>query len=163
MNVTDTSDTTDITETRATRSLRSPLWRKILGTFVGLCVAVMVVVIVQAVGHRIWPLPQGVDFRDAEQVAALVRALPAGALLWVAFSYFTGTLAGAYAALKIARDAWASTWPAVAVEGVLLAFGVMNLMALPHPAWFWVTALASFPLGAFVAIRLARKTSARVL
>lgn len=149
-------------EPRETRSFRSPLWRKILGMFVGLCLAVMVVVMVQAVGHRIWPLPQGVDFRDAEQVAALVRALPAGALLWVAFSYFAGTLAGAYVALIIARDAWAFTWPAVAVEGVLLAFGVLNLMALPHPAWFWVTALASFPLGAFVAIRLARRTSTRV-
>ncbi len=141
---------------------RSPWWRKILGTLVGLCVAVMVVVLVQALGHRIWPLPQGIDFRDAEQVAALVRDLPAGAMLWVAFSYFLATLAGAYVALKIARTAWVSTWPAVAVEGVLLAFGVMNLMALPHPAWFWVTALASFPLGAFAAIRLARKTSLRL-
>lgn len=144
------------------RSSRSPLWRKILGTFVGLWVAVMVVILVQYLGHKIWPLPQGVDFRDAEQVAALVRAMPAGAMLWVAFSYCAATLAGTYIALKVARDAWISTWPAMAVEAVLLAFGVMNLMALPHPAWFWVTALASFPLGAFAGIRLAKRTSARV-
>lgn len=152
---------TQLPSSRSART-RSPLWRKILGTFAGLIAAVMMVLIVQAVGHRIWPLPQGVDFTDVEQVAALVRGMPAGALLWVAFSYFAATLVGGYVALKIARDAWASTWPAVAVEGVLLAFGVMNLMALPHPAWFWVTALASFPLGALVAIRLARKTTPRL-
>lgn len=140
---------------------RSPLWRKILGAVLGLCAAVTIVIIVQSLGHKIWPLPQDVDFRNAEEVAALVRAMPVGAMLWVALSYLAGTFAGAYMALKVSRDPW-TTWPAVAVEGVLLAFGVMNLMALPHPGWFWIVALASFPLGAFSAIWLARKTIPRV-
>jgi hypothetical protein len=126
----------------------------------GLCAAITVVLIVQSFGHKIWPLPEGVDFRDAAQVAELVRNLPVGALLWVALSYCTGTLAGAYTALKVSRDPW-TTWPAVAVEGVLLAFGVMNLMALPHPGWFWVVALGSFPLGAFAGIWFARRFTAR--
>jgi hypothetical protein len=140
----------------------SPLWRKIVGTLLGLCAAVAIVIIVQALGHRIWPIPQGIDFRNAEEVAALVKAMPAGAMVWVALSYFAGTMVGGFVALKVARDAWA-TWPAVAVEGVLLAFGVMNLMALPHPVWFWVVALASFPLGAFSAIRLARRGVTRTV
>jgi hypothetical protein len=74
----------------------------------------------------------------------------------VALSYFTGVLAGAFVALRFARDAW-TTWPALVVEALLLAFGVINLMSLPHPVWFWIVSLASFPLGAFAAIWLARR------
>jgi hypothetical protein len=144
----------------STPQTSSPLWRKILGAVLGLCAAVTVILIVQSLGEKIWPIPPGVNFRDPVQAAAFVRGLPAGALLWVALSYFAGTLAGGYMALKVARDVW-TTWPAVAVEGVLLAFGVVNLMGLPHPGWFWVVALGSFPLGAFTAIWLARKTAGR--
>jgi hypothetical protein len=139
----------------------SPLWRKILGVVLGLCAAITVVLIFQSLGHKMWPIPSGVDFRDREAVETLVRNAPVGALLWVALSYFLGTLAGAYMALKVARDPWTS-WPAVAIEGVLLAMAVMNLMALPHPGWFWIVALVSFPLGAFSGIWLARKTAGRV-
>jgi len=144
--------------TQAVSASVSPLWRKILGAVLGLCAAITVVMIIQSLGHKLWPIPTGVDFKNKEQVAAMVRALPVGALLWVALSYCLGTLAGAYMALKVSRDPW-TTWPALVVEGVLLAFGVMNLMALPHPGWFWIASLASFPLGAFAAIWLARKTA----
>jgi hypothetical protein len=134
----------------------SPLWRKMLGVVLGISAAVTVILILQSLGHKMWPMPEGVDFKDKEAIAALIRSLPAAALLWVALSYFGGTLAGAYMALRVSRDPW-TTWPAVSVEAVLLALGVMNLMALPHPGWFWVVALASFPLGAFLAIWLARR------
>lgn len=147
---------------QASVSPRSPLWRKFAGAVLGLCCAVTVVIIVQSLGHKMWPIPAGIDFRDPAAVAELVKSMPVGAMLWVALSYFAATLAGAYMALKVSRDPW-TTWPAVAVEGVLLAFGVMNLMALPHPGWFWVVALASFPLGAFSAIWLARRGATRAV
>ena len=118
--------------------------------------AVTVIALLQAVGHKFWPLPPGLDPTDREAIIEALRNVPAPALLWVVFSWFTGTLSGAYIALSVSRDAW-TTWPAITVEAVLLAAGVPNLMALPHPGWFWVMGLASFPLGAFTGIRLARK------
>lgn len=134
----------------------SPVWRKILGVILGLCAAVTLIAILQAVGHKLWPLPAGLDPTDREAIIEALRNAPAPALLWVAFSWFAGTLFGAYIALRVSRDPWTS-WPAITVEAVLLAAGVLNLMALPHPGWFWIVGLASFPLGAFGGIRLARR------
>lgn len=135
----------------------SPVWRKILGIVLGLCVAITVIALVQAVGHKLWPLPEGLDVRDKAALAEALKNAPVAALAWVAGTWLLGTLAGTYTALRVARDAFA-TWPALTVEGVLLGMGLLNLMAIPHPGWFWVAGLASFPLGAFAGIRLARRT-----
>ncbi len=132
------------------------MWRKILGIILGLCVALTVIALLQALGHKLWPLPEGLDVRDKVALAEALRNAPVLALAWVAVTWFAGTLAGAYISLRVARDVW-TTWPALTVEAVLLAMGVLNLMALPHPGWFWIAGLASFPLGAFAGIRLARK------
>jgi hypothetical protein len=140
-------------------SLSSPVWRKILGVVLGLCAGITIIALLQALGHKFWPLPAGIDVTDKAALAEVLKRAPVGALLWVALSWFAGTALGAYIALRVARDAW-TTWPAVTVEAVLLAAGVMNLMALPHPGWFWVVGLASFPLGAFSGIRLARRGTA---
>jgi hypothetical protein len=131
------------------------MWRKIIGVVLGLCAGITVVALLQAAGHKIWPVPAGIDITDKAAMADIVRQLPLPAILWVALSWFAGTLFGSYLALRVAGDAW-TTWPAVTVEAVLLAFGVMTLMSFPHPGWFWVVGLASFPLGAFSGIRLAR-------
>lgn len=135
------------------------MWRKILGVVLGLSAAITLIAILQAVGHKIWPLPEGLDVRDKAALIEALKQAPAGALLWVALTWFAGTLFGTYLSLRVARDAWTS-WPAITVEAVLLAAGVMNLLALPHPGWFWVVGLLSFPLGAFSGIRLARRTMA---
>jgi hypothetical protein len=137
----------------------SPLWRKILGVVLGLSAGITVIALLQVLGHKIWPLPEGLDVTDKAALIEALKQAPVGALLWVAFSWFAGTAFGSYIALRVSRDVWTS-WPAVTVEAVLLAAGVMNLLALPHPGWFWVVGLISFPLGAFTGIRLARRGAA---
>lgn len=135
------------------------MWRKILGVVLGLCAGVTVIALLQALGHKFWPLPPGLDIADKAAIAEALRQAPVAALLWVALSWFGGTVSGTYIALRVSQDGW-TTWPAVTVEAALLAAAVLNLMALPHPGWFWVVGLASFPLGAFAGIRLARRTLA---
>ncbi len=132
--------------------------RKLLGVFFGLVAGILLIIVLQGIGHRFWPLPEGLDPADRDAVAAAIRAMPVPALLWVAFSWFAGTLCGTFVALRMAKDVFTS-WPALVVEAVLLTVGVLNLFALPHPGWFWVVGLISFPLGAFAGIRLARRTA----
>jgi hypothetical protein len=132
------------------------MWRKILGVVLGLCAGITTIALLQALGQVIWPLPEGLDVRDKAALAEALRNAPVGALLWVALSWFSGTLFGAYVALRISRDVFTS-WPAITVEAVLLTAGVLNLLALPHPGWFWIVGLAAFPLGAFAGMGLARR------
>lgn len=134
------------------------MWRKVLGVLLGLSVAITLITLLQAVGHKLWPLPGDFAPGDREAIAEAVRNAPAGALLWVALAWFAGTFAGGYAALRVARDTVA-TWPAITVEAVLLTFGALTLLSFPHPGWFWIVGLLSFPLGAFAAVRLARRVT----
>jgi hypothetical protein len=132
------------------------MWRKVLGVLLGLSVAITVITLLQGVGHKLWPLPADLVPGDRAAIAEAVRNAPVLALAWVALAWFAGTAAGGYTALRIARDA-VTTWPAIVVEAVLLAFGSLTLLSIPHPGWFWVVGLLSFPLGAFAAIRQARR------
>ena len=129
--------------------------RKILGVPVGLVAGFSVIVMLQAAGQGLWPLPPGLNPMDRDAVVAAIRAMPAGFLWWTALSWLGGTLTGTFLALRISRDPWVS-WPALTVEAALLAIGALNVAALSYPTWFWLAGLSSFPLGAFAGMRLAR-------
>src|SRR5690606_2842970 len=57
-----------------------PMWRKILGIILGLCVALTVIALLQALGHKLWPLPEGLDVRDKVALAEALRNAPVLAL-----------------------------------------------------------------------------------
>jgi hypothetical protein len=129
--------------------------RKILGVIVGLVGGFAVIVMLQAAGQVLWPMPQGLDPRDRDAIVAVIRGMPAGFLWWTALSWLGGTFAGTFIASRVTRDPWV-TWPALTVEAGLLAIGALNVAVLSYPAWFWVVGLSAFPLGAFAGMRLAR-------
>jgi len=49
--------------------------KTILGTVVGLVVAVVTLMIVEALGHMIYPPPEGVDLKDPEQLASIMKTM----------------------------------------------------------------------------------------
>ena len=51
--------------------------RKVLGIVLGIVAAFAVVISMELVGHKIWPPPKNVNFKDAAQVAAMMNAMPA--------------------------------------------------------------------------------------
>ncbi len=113
------------------------LIRNILSIMAGTFVAVVLIVIVQAISHQMYPAPPGTDFNDPEVLAELMMNAPVGALLMVLLSYAVGTMGGAFVGAKIAI----SEGPArqgLFVTVLMLIAGLMNLNAFPHPAWFWV-------------------------
>jgi hypothetical protein len=132
--------------------------RKVLGVFVGLVAGFFVIVLLQAAGQVVWPLPPGLDPRDRDAIIAALRAMPTEFLLWTAWSWLCGTLTGTYLSLRVARDSDA-LWPALTVEAVLLAMGALNVAALSYPTWFWLVGLGAFPLGAFAGMRWGRPSA----
>ena len=133
--------------------------RKVLGVIVGLAAGFAVIVLLQAAGQVLWPLPEGLDPRDRDAIVAALRAMPTGFLLWTAGSWLGGTLAGTWLSLRVARDPEV-LWPAITVEAALLAMGALNVAVLSYPTWFWVIGLGAFPLGAFVGMRVGRRVEA---
>ena len=111
----------------------------------------MAVGLIQVINNRLYPLPAGFDPRNAEMVRQYAASLPATALLVVLLSYAVGFPLAVFITTRLAV-----TNPAQ--KGVLTAafFGatsVVNLMALPHPVWFWVANFAVLLAAAWFGVR----------
>jgi hypothetical protein len=132
--------------------------RSILAVVVGVVLAHVVIVGIEIIDWVIYPPPPGFDMHDPAAVRQLMATMPAGAFAMVALGYFLGTVVGAWVAARIARRS--PVVCAIVVGGVLLALGVVNLLTIPHPAWFWPVSLAAFPLGTWIGLLIGRRRPA---
>ncbi len=130
--------------------------RTVLAVVAGVVAGGIVVALVQQLGHLIWPPPAGLDVTDPEAIEAYLESVPAAAILFVALAWAVGSLAGGWIAARISSPCSLSA--ALIVGGVLMAFGLLNLISIPHPIWFWVVGLAVFLPAAYAGGRLAGGT-----
>ncbi len=131
--------------------------RNVLAWIAGLAVAIGAIMLVQQLGHTIYPPPSGLDVRNTSAMEAYVSQLPFIALLFPIFSYFLGALLGGLVACRI--GARRPLVFAGVIGLVLLAFTVANLIQIPHPFWFSALAVAAVIAGAWLAIQLSRNPS----
>lgn len=110
------------------------LFRNILALFAGVIVSIVMIGLLQAAAHGIYPPPPGLDYKDPEVLKNLMMTAPAGALLIVLFSYLAGTFVGAWVAAQLSGDAPARQ--AYLTGALMLVASIMNLRAIPHPVWF---------------------------
>jgi len=115
----------------------------------GLFVAFAFIVATGALGKLLYPPPKDLDPRDPAALRAFMSRVPTGMLLLVLAGWAAGAVAGTFVTTRVGTVA--RGW---AVGALLLALGVSNLMALPHPVWFQGATLAVFPLAALAGTRL---------
>ena len=128
-------------DARANTDGEQTMGRTILGMLVGVVVAIAVIAAVEALGHRWYPPPPGLDPTDPANeaaFAAFVAALPFGAKLVVLASWVLGTFVGALAAAKIARH---QTAAALLVALAVISGVIGMIMKVPHPSWLSVAGL----------------------
>ncbi|HSY51795.1 MAG TPA: hypothetical protein VLC46_23535 [Thermoanaerobaculia bacterium] len=111
--------------------------RGIGAVILGLIVAFLLVIGVEAISHRIFPPPAGMDMRDMAQVKAFVATLPLSVLLIVLAGHLIATFAGTWLAAKVARTPIAG----YILGALLLCAGIANAFMLPQPVWY---SIASF-------------------
>lgn len=131
----------------------SPMVRRVLAVLVGLCVGVIIIMAVEALSSRVFPMPTRVDPNDKEALRAAVATLPFGAFLFVLAAWALGTLAGAFTATLIDRTT--SRVPAFIVGAALFLGAVITMISIPHPTWFTVIAVLMFAPMAILGHRLA--------
>lgn len=136
--------------------------RRVIAVLLGVVVGVVTILATETAGAYLFPLPGSPDLHDREAMRAAMAQISPWALLLVAVGWFVGTALGAGVASRVARRGQGSEPPdrpapgggnsraAVIVGALFLASGVVNLLTLPHPAWFWVVGLLTFPAGAWV-------------
>lgn len=128
--------------------------RLILGILAGAVVGVVVIGLVEGVGHMIFPPPRGVDLTDPAQLKSVMSQVPVQAKIAVLIAWLLGILAGASTANLVAgRRRWAGR----AVALLLFAFAAWTMVSIPHPAWF----MAGAVVAALVAATLAEMAFGR--
>ena len=123
----------------------------ILAVIAGILVGGMVVGAVEALGHRVYPVPADLNPSDPKALGEYIAQLPAGAFLFVLLAFAFGALGGALVASLIGGRT-----PGSIVGAVLCLFGFLNLVMIPHPVWFGPGVLLANGLGTMLGIQAAR-------
>jgi uncharacterized protein YacL len=110
------------------------MWKTIFAIIGGLVSASIGMMIVQSIGHYVYPLPDGIDPSDVEQLKAYIKTAPLGAFWFLLLSYSVGSLIGGIVTSYIDQK---SKFRNGLIIGVLLSIaGLVQLMTIPHPFWF---------------------------
>ena len=129
------------------RSIGSVLLGFVVGTAVMLCV--------ETLDHKIYPLPAGVDPRVPGALSAAMKIAPLGALLMVLVGWILGTLVGAWITARVAPP---SKFQHGMIPGIFfLGAGIANNLSIPPPLWFWICGLAVFLPSAYIGTKLATR------
>jgi hypothetical protein len=124
----------------------------------GVIAGAIIVALVEWVGHRMYAPPPGMDFSDPDAVRAMMKDIPRGALAMVLVAWALGAFVGGWVAAHFAKSS--PVRAALIVGVVLLLLGVMTMVTLPHPLWFWVVGiilvLPSAHLGGKIAVHWTR-------
>jgi len=105
--------------------------RRIIGTIIGLVLAIALIDGAWALAARRFPAAIAADASDQDMLARFVMAMPLPGQAIIAAGWLLAGLAGAFAALRIGQ--WRPGGWIVAL--VLVADGVWNLTQLAQPLW----------------------------
>jgi hypothetical protein len=126
------------------------LLRTIGGIIAGVVVAAALVVILETIGHLIFPPPEGVDLKDPETLKTLMNAIPVGAKVAVLIAWFGGALGGGIVAKLVTKKSW-SPW---VITAFMLAMCGFSLTMFPHPVWMIAGAIALPVIAGFFATKV---------
>jgi hypothetical protein len=115
--------------------------RSILGVVFGLVASMVAIMAVHRLSMVFYPLPEGVDPNNAEQLKEVLPKMPTEALLLVVAAWESGAFVGGALAALIAG--WARCVHAGVIGALVLAATIANFRMLPgvHPEWMIVAGL----------------------
>ncbi|WP_374405434.1 hypothetical protein [Pelagerythrobacter sp.] len=132
--------------------MNNPMVRNIVAVAAGIVVAMIVVFVVEGIGHALFRPPAGLDLSDPDDQARLMELVPDEARIAVVVAWFLGALAGTCAAIAISHRALMA-W----IVGLVIALSsVWTTQMFPHPDWM-LAAGAVLPL---VAVLVAKRVMA---
>jgi hypothetical protein len=130
--------------------------RSVVSVVVGFLAGALVVGLLEALGHRLYPPPAGIDLNDPEALKTIIKSLPRGALIMVLVAWTAGSLTGGFVAALIALRR--KTVHALIVGGLQMLAGGVTMLMIPHPSWFVITSflvvIPASSLGALAAYLL---------
>ncbi|MCI5056009.1 MAG: hypothetical protein MRY83_07860 [Flavobacteriales bacterium] len=110
------------------------MWKSIFAIVGGLVSASIGIMIVQGIGHYFYPIPEGIDPQDTEQLKAYIKTAPLGVFWFLILSFAVGSLIGGLVCSIIDRN---NKFRNGFIVGFFLTIaGIVQLISIPHPFWF---------------------------
>ncbi len=132
--------------------------RSIWAVIFGVIVASLWIAALRLLHSIFFPLIGQLNLEDREATAQVLAENPA-MLVGLAIAYFIGTFVGAWIGGRTARRK--PIIHGLIVGLVMLGIGMANPRALPHPLWFWIVGLATFPVAALLGGWVASKNDVK--
>lgn len=128
--------------------------RSILAVFLGWAASLVVIVLVEAASHQLFPLPAGADIWNPADLARGGPDIPAAAFALVVAGWTLGALAGGFLAGRLVQKG--QVRHALLVAAVVLGSAVWTMLTVPHPVLMWVAAIILVPAAGWLGGRLAQ-------
>jgi len=112
--------------------------RNICAVLVGLVAGMAFNMAIVMLDTVLYPMPEGVDFNNAEGMESYIATLPLMALLIVMIAHVGQAFVGGLVAAFISKTS--PMLVAMIVGSISLLGGIWNMMNMPMPAWMWVEA-----------------------
>ena len=122
--------------------------RNVFAVVFGVVTAVILIMVIETMGHSVYPPASSIDFQDMQAMATYVDTLPIGALLFVMLAWGTGTIGGGLVACFIARNR-AMVYASI-VGGMVLFATIYTLTTIPHPLWFSITSVIAIAIATWI-------------
>jgi hypothetical protein len=126
--------------------------RNVAAALAGIVTAFVMIMLIEKLGHFIYPPPADLDFSDPDVMRPYIATLPFLALLFPMIAWVVATFAGTVLACKIGT-ANPLAFAAV-VGGLVLARTIANLIMIKHPLWFSLVSLVAVAASAWIAARV---------
>src|SRR5437867_1541125 len=97
---------------------------RITSVLTGCAAGIAALFLMEMLSHAIYPLPEGIDPKNLDEMKKLMETMPMGALLIVLFGGFIAGLVGGIVSSMIAKEN--KLMSAMIMAGVLTLLGVMN-------------------------------------
>lgn len=105
----------------------------VLGMIVGMVVNM---ILISVNGYVLFPMPEGMDMYDPEQLSGYIETLPAAGMILPILAHLGQAFVGGWVAARLGASR-----PLVLamIVGVLsLVGGIMNAMSIPLPTWTYI-------------------------
>ena len=122
--------------------------KKSLSIIAGIVTGFIVIMITEAVTHKIYPLPKGFDLSkaDDETMKFIMEMLPRGAYLMILLGFALGSFSGGLVSSLLSQKI---QQPLIVGLAIMLG-GIVNCFMIPHPLWLVITSLFMYVPFAFV-------------
>jgi hypothetical protein len=128
-------------------------FRNFLAVLGGLTASIIVMMLMESI--PVGPEMPAEVAQDPALLRAFMLSLPAYLYGWIALGYALGSLIGGMVAHWIGKG---NNKNIVRLSAALITLGILNMLMIPQPWWFWGHLLVYFPF-AFLGQQWAKKWS----